>query len=500
MKEAERQPSPGSPTKSLSQRAIRGGTWVFSLRIVQQIVSMARLIILGNLLSPSDFGLMGVALLAMSALAVFSQTGFQQAIIQRKKDSADFMNVAWTGLLIRCTIIAGILFFAAPLIAEFFDSPKSINIIRAIALAQFITGLNNIGILQFQKELEFSKEFTYQAVGLLADFLVASIYAIIYKNVWALVWGYCAGAAVRAIFSYILHPYRPKFDFSLDKFREITRFGKWIWSANVLTFSLVQGADIFVGKFLGTLHLGYFQYANRISNMPATEFSHVIAKVMFPAYAKMQDDLPRLKSAFFKSFQFTCLVSLPVSGGIFVMADNFVWLALPPVWLAIIPTVQLLALYGGLKAVGATTGAFFIAIGRPQVSTYIKIGQLMLLASLIYPLAKSHGIFGVAAAMTAYSLVFNFVAVQRVAHYAEASMVRLMRLFSVPLLATLTMVAVVLYLDNLLFPLMPALVLFFFKIGAGIIIYIVAVRMFDMIFGTKSFGLIKDQARIFLGK
>ncbi|NWF52786.1 MAG: oligosaccharide flippase family protein, partial [Nitrospirae bacterium] len=108
------------PIDNLSQRVVRGGFWVFSLRIIQQLFNFVRLVILARILAPHDFGLMGIALLTLATLETFSQTGFQAALIQNKKDIRPYLDVAWTILILRGFILFIILYFIAPYKAVFF--------------------------------------------------------------------------------------------------------------------------------------------------------------------------------------------------------------------------------------------------------------------------------------------------------------------------------------------------------------------------------------------
>jgi O-antigen/teichoic acid export membrane protein len=286
------------PGLSLSQRAVRGGIWVFSLRIVQLLFNLGRLIILARILAPHDFGLMGIALLTMATLETFSQTGFQAALIQKKEDIRSHLDAAWTVLILRGFILFTILYLVAPYAAVFFNAPEAKPIIQVIAFSILLQAFTNIGVIYFQKELEFNKEFKYQFAGTLTDFIVAVSAVLILRNVWALVFGLLAGNAARCFVSYLIHPYRPHLSFDLGKAKELFGFGKWILGSSILFFLIMQGDDIFVGKFLGATMLGFYQLAYRISNMPATEITHVISQVTFPAYSKLQDNIPKLREAY----------------------------------------------------------------------------------------------------------------------------------------------------------------------------------------------------------
>jgi len=387
------------PGRTLSQRVVRGGFWVFSLRITERVFSLIRLIILARILSPNDFGLMGIALLTMATLDTFSQTGFQQALIQKKEDIKSYLDSAWTVLILRGFVLFAILFFIAPYAAIFFKAPQARPIIQIIGLSVLLQAFTNIGVVYFQKELEFNKQFIYRLSGTLADFIVAVSAAIILKSVWALVFGLLAGNIARFIASYLIHPYRPRLSKNLGKAKELFGFGKWILSSSILIFLLHQGDDIFVGKLLGATMLGFYQMAYRISNTPATEITHVISQVTFPAYSKLQDNLPKLREAYLKVLQFTAFLSFPVAGLIFVLAPDFTKIFLGEKWIPMVPAMQVLCIFGITRAMNATIGSIFQGIGKPNIITFGAGFQLMVLAAIIYPLTSKWGIFGTSLAV-----------------------------------------------------------------------------------------------------
>ena len=395
---------------TLSQRAIQGGIWVFGLRIVQQVFNLGRLIILARILIPNDFGLIGIALLTMATLETFSQTGFQQALIQKKDNVEGYLDAAWTVLIIRGFILFAILYFIAPYAAIFFKAPEAKLIVQVIGISILLQAFTNIGIIYFQKELEFNREFIFQFSGTLADFIVAVSAVLILRNIWALVLGLLAGNAVRCFVSYLIHPYRPHLDFNLGKAKELFSFGKWILGSSILVFLLTQGDDAFVGKLLGVTALGFYQMAYRISNMPATEITHVISRVAFPTYSKLQDDIPKLKEAYLKVLQVTAFLSFPIAGLIFVLAPDFTQIFLGEKWMPMVPAMQVLVLWGLIRSIGATTGPVFQAVGRPKILTNYQLIQLALLAILIYPLTTYLGILGTSLVVVFAAIGGNFPA------------------------------------------------------------------------------------------
>ena len=145
-----------SASDRLLDRAVRGGLWVFSLRITQQALIVLRLVILARLLSPNDFGLMGIALLTMAVIESLSQTGFDVALIQRKERIEDYLDTAWTVEILRGLTLFGILQVLASPAAKFFGSPDAEMLIRVVGLSLVFKGFLNIGTVFFRKELDSS--------------------------------------------------------------------------------------------------------------------------------------------------------------------------------------------------------------------------------------------------------------------------------------------------------------------------------------------------------
>ncbi len=394
--------------EKLSHRVIKGGFWVFSIRLVQQLLGFARLIILARILAPQDFGLFGIALLAMSLLETFSQTGFNAALVQKKQDIKSYLDTAWTVQLVRGIVLAAIAFAIAPYVAAFFDTPAAKPILQVIALSELIRGFANIGVVYFQKELKFHKQFIYSLSGTLADMGVAISAAFFLRSVWALVFGLLAGNLVRLIVSYFVHPYRPKPNFNLQQFKDLSGFGRWVLGSSILIFLVTHGDDALVGKVLGVTALGFYQLAYRLSNMPATEITHVISQVTFPAYSKLQDNLPKLREAYLKVLQLTAFLSFPLAGLIFVLTPDFTMIFLGEKWMSIVPAMQALVFAGLARSIAATTGPVFLAVGKPKIETQWQIVRLLILAALIWPLTIVWGIVGSSIAVLLSILVSTF--------------------------------------------------------------------------------------------
>ncbi len=421
----------------LSTRVVKGGLWVFALRSISRVLRLIRTIILARLLAPEDFGLFGIALLTLSTLEAFSQAGFQVALIQKRENVESYLDTAWTVSAIRGTVLFLILFITAPVMAKFFNSPKACMVIRVVAISTLLSGFRNIGIVFFRKKLEFSKEFVYELSSSAADLIIALVLAFLWRNVWALV---CAGLAysfVQVFMSYRLHPYRPRIRIDRDKFQDLFAYGKWLMGSGILAFFITQGDDLFVGKILGVSALGFYQMAYLVSNLPATEISHVMSHVTFPAYSILQDDVGALRNAYLKVLQLTTFLSIPLTALIILLAPQLTKVFFGAKWMPMAPAMQALACWGMIRSIGATIGPVIQAVGKPQILTRMLLLAVILLAVFIYPLSSKWGIVGTSIAVVVATLISTSLAAYMVIKIIDCQIFQFLNRIIFPLLSSL---------------------------------------------------------------
>lgn len=388
-----------TPGNTLRQRVVHAGFWAFALRIVDRFFGLARTVLLARLLAPEDFGLFGIALLALSMIEAFSETGFNAAIIQKKGDVRPYLDTAWTVQVIRGLFCGLILLIIAPYVAAFFGESGATSLLQALALVVILRGLVNTGVLYFRKELEFHKEFIYMFSGTLVDLGVAIPAALILRNAWALILGLVTGQFARTVVSYFVHPYRPHLRWEWASARELFSFGKWILGSSVLGFLAIYGGNVFVGKVLGAAALGLYQMAFQLSNTVATEVTGIVSQVAFPTFSKLQNEAGKLQQLFFATLETVSAIVLPITGGIIVFGPEFTSLFLGESWMPMIPALQLLALSGLVLSLVAVGGPLFWGVGRPSISFWMNVIRVAVMAVCIHPLATSFGLAGAAAAV-----------------------------------------------------------------------------------------------------
>lgn len=431
-------PTPHTPS-SLGRRAATGGLWLIGLRIASRSLGFLRSIILARILTPADFGVFGLAMLAMNTLGSFAETGVQAALIQRKGSIDDYLSSAWTIHFVRSLFIASLLFWGAPLAGTLLASPVAVPFIRAMALSQVIGGFFNIGFTHYQREIRFDVTFIHDLASSAANLSVSLFLAWKYHSPWALVAGTIAQSAVSVAISHIISPTRPVFEFDLKKVGELLSYGRWLLVSNILMFLVTQGDDAFVGRMLGVAALGYYQMAYNIACIPSTEIANMVSRIAFPVFAKIQTDLARLNRAYLNTLRIVSFLSFPIAGCTFVFAQAGVEVFLGKQWASAIIPVRILAVWGVVRAVATTTSQVFRAIGKPRTIARLRSLEVVLLAAAIYPLSIRWGIRGTSLAVVCATIVPIAIACGTTIHELRGKLSDFLWAIAIPAVSTLTM-------------------------------------------------------------
>lgn len=390
---------------SLGERTVKGGIWLTSINVSDRVLQLVMYAVLARLLAPSDFGLLGFAMLGLAAMKQVSNLGLDTALIQRREEDVDgYLGTVWTMKVFRGLLMVAVAYVTAPYLAAFFDEPRTVDIFRVIALSPLLVGLRNPAMMYLQKKMEFHREFVYQLSGTITQVVVGVSLAVILENVWALVFARLIGDATRTVVSYLLDSRRPLFEFDMPKAREMFGYGRWITGYGIFAFLFTQGDDAVVGWALGAAALGYYQLAYRFARAPSTEVTSVISSVMLPTYSKLQDDIAALRRTYFDVLKLVTLISAPMAVGIVVVAEPFVRAFLGEQWLPAVPAFQVLAIWGFVLSVGAASGPLLKAIGRPDYVTKVMIMKTVALAVVILPAVQTFGVTGAAGAVLVSAL------------------------------------------------------------------------------------------------
>ena len=384
---------------------LKGISWMSGLSILTKAVAVFKIAILARILSPSQFGSYGIALLILGFLEVLTETGINVFLIQEKDETEKYLNSAWVVSIIRGTLIAILILITAPLVLTFFKTPEVANLLYLVSAVAFVRGFINPMEVSFQKGLKFMKVFFFQGSLYIVDALVAVTLGILTHSESAMIISMLVAAVTEVILSFIIFQ-RPRLILEKEKFLKVIHSGKWITGAGIFSYIFQNIDNVVVGKFLGTTSLGFYQQAYTVSTLPVTGVSDIFNKVMFPVFVKISGESKRLKAAFYKAFGIIFLLAVAFGLILLFFSHPIILLFLGNKWLSIEPVLKVLAIFGILKAGLNSTYSLFLSLKMQKVVMLSEFFGIVGMGASIYPMVARYGILG-AGYSTIIAVIFS---------------------------------------------------------------------------------------------
>ena len=450
----------------------KGAKWMVLLRIVDRVFGVASTLVLARLLLPTDFGVVAMATSFNALIELVTAFGFDVVLIQKEKPQRRDYDTAWTLSIALYACCAGLMALLAFPAAAFYREPRLITAMPAIAVVWLLKGFENSGIVDFRRQMNFSREFVYNTLLRLCGVLVTITGAIVMRSYWALIAGMITGRAVGLVLSYVMVPYRPRLD--LSGTRELLTFSRWLLINNATLVGVVRLPHFLIGRLLGSQALGLFTVSYDIATLPATELSSPVNRAALPGYSRMREDRLRFKETFLDVGAIVIALALPASAGLVVLAEPLVRVLLGEKWLAAVPIIKILAMSAVLVAATGNNGVGHLALGYPRAVTFQSMLRLIVLLILGLSLAPLFGVVGVTIAElcgAAVCLLASFPVVLR--ELKISFWEYLLRIWR-PIVATAVMAMAVLAVQPFCphgAGLMPALWTILISVPVGLVVY-----------------------------
>ncbi len=281
------------------QSIARGSVWTIATRWCMRGIGLVNTVVLARLLSPGDFGIVAMAIVAWGLLQVFSDTGQTLAIIRHPDPTREHFDTAWTMSVITGLVVALVLVAAAPIAAQYFHEPRLVSVVRFIALAPLIEGFANVAaVAGFRRSLQFHKDFGVSVISKFSTVAVAVLLALVWRNYWVLAIGIVCGRVATVIASYCMDSYRPRF--RLTKWGELWSYSMWIQIAAIGQFVSEQTDQVIVGHRVGAVGMGAYNVAADLAAAPTEELVVPMARATFPVYATLVKEPARLAQSLLK--------------------------------------------------------------------------------------------------------------------------------------------------------------------------------------------------------
>ncbi len=426
---------------SNQNKMAKGAAWMVLFKWVERGLGLLSSLILVRLLSPSDFGMMSMALSFIVMAEMLAAFSFDVALIHNQSATVHHYNSAWTAnVMLGGSITVLMLVVAAP-IADFYRQPAVFAVVCTLAMGPLIGGLENIGVVAFRKDLDFRKEFAFQVSRKFIAFFVTVPLAYWLRSYWALVAGVLTSRLAGTAISYWAHPFRPRP--SMAEVPSLLRFSRWLLLNNVVNFLKERTSDFVVGRVLGPASLGLYSVSNEFSGLPTNEVGAPVNRALLPGFAKMGADRAEVARTYANVTGLLALIAIPIGAGICAVAPYLVPVALGPKWIGGIPLMEVLSLNSSLLVFHGTICTLLIATGHPlSIARTNGLFVAVLLAAMV-ALTSRFGVVGAAYSVATACVVTTPVYLHLLRRHAGVPMRNFFKATFRPALAALVMIAAV---------------------------------------------------------
>jgi O-antigen/teichoic acid export membrane protein len=357
--------------------SITGGAIIMvAMRWIDRVVGVVSTFILARILVPDDFGIVAMASVVVAFADVIFDLGINVALIQKKDPSQDYYNTAWTLRIMQTAAVATVLVILSPFAADYYKDARVMGAVQLMALSMMIASFENVGVVTFQKELRFTDDAKFMLFKRLVSFASTVVLTLVLQSYWGMIIGALCSRLFSVGRSYMVHPMRPRF--SLAEFKSIFGISQWVLVKNISSY-LDRNLHIFLVGGMGKTGItGGYTLANEIADVPSADLLAPINRVMFPAFARVKDDLAELTALLVRVQAVQVMVTFPACIGFVMTAHEVVPVALGEKWLFIVPFVQILALSSIIQAISTSANYVLTVIGKMRLLAVTSWVQIIL--------------------------------------------------------------------------------------------------------------------------
>jgi O-antigen/teichoic acid export membrane protein len=447
---------------SLKSQATKGMIWnaleKFSVQAGQLVIG----IVLARILMPEDFGLIGMLSIFIAISQTFIDSGMETGLIQKKnKTDIDFSTVFIFNFVVSASFYL-ILYFTAPLIADFYEMPQLVLLTRILSINIVI---NSLAIIQRSK-LTINIDFkTIAKVNVVSVFIsggLGILFAILGYGVWALVIQQMSNAVVSVVMFWFLSKWKPSLLFSMQSFKELFGFGSKLLLSGLYAQTINNIYNIAIGKVFTASELGFFTRAKSFAELTAGTITSVLHQVSFPILSSLQDDRERMVRIFGRMIRMSAFFIFPAMSILAMVADPFINLVLTEKWAPTIPLLQWMCFARIFYPMSAINMNILNAIGRSDLFLKVDLSKFPIIVTALIitiPLGVKAMVIGQVVS-SFLSFIINTYLSGKLFGYGAIAQLRDI----LPILVSSAFAALSIMLTNLLFD------GFFLKMSMGILI------------------------------
>lgn len=434
------------PKSGITHRVARGVGWLYAYRWLERLLDFLSIVVLARILSPEDFGLVAIAVSIVAIVEGLAALDVNKALIRARSEDRELYDSAWTLSTLRG--VASALCMVA--IAPFLSDSRLAAVLAVLALSPVLMGLSNPRFVLFERGLVYSKLAALTLGARVVSFCLTLGLALAYRSYWALVVGMVAGHLTSAVLSYALRPYRPRL--TLARFSDIFAFSGWLSLTSMVTTLAMETDKLIVGRWLGVADAGRYFMTQKVGVLPTRELVSPLQRILFPSFSEFSGDLSRLRRVVCESINVIGSLSLPAGCGFALVAGDFVPLALGGQWDGIIPLLQVLVPYLGLRATLSMTLPCVMALGRVRLLFGVSLAYALFHVPVFIAATAFYGLPGAIWSLVAAGVLYSYMNAWLLNKTVGISLRDILAQLQRPLLASALMIGSVLALGTVLPP------------------------------------------------
>lgn len=317
---------------SLKQKAAKGVLWSTVERFSVQGVQFLIMIVMARLLTPHDYGLIGMLAIFIAVAQSLIDSGFSQALIRKQDRTEVDNNTVFYFNIVVSALLYLILYVSAPLVADFYNTPQLCPVMRVVCLSIIF---NSLAVVQ-RALLTIKIDFKTQAKAALTAAVTSGVVGIAMAyhgfGVWSLVTQQLLNLGINTGLLWLLSKWRPRLIYSWQSFHELFAFGSKLLASGLLDTIYRNIYPIVIGKLFSASSLGHYTRAHQFSEFPSSNLTGIIQRVTYPVLCEIQNDDARLASIYRRFLKLSAFIIFPLMVGLSSVAKPFVNIVLGPQW------------------------------------------------------------------------------------------------------------------------------------------------------------------------
>lgn len=391
-------------SESLREKSFKGVAWSAVERFALLGIQFLIQIVLARLLTPEDYGIVGMLAVFLAISQTFIDSGFTSALIQnQQRTERDFATAFFFNIGISVFFYA-LLFVSAPWIAAFYEMPQLVSVTRVIGLSLIFTALSAVHRTQLTIRVDFKTQAkaTLSAVILSGGIGIALAYCG--WGVWALVAQTLINTGATTLLLWLFVRWTPKHFFSIESFRPMFSFGSKLLAASLMHTIYSNLYPLVVGKFFSATALGYYSRADHMAALPASTGSGILGRVTFPLLATVQDDDEKLSSVYRKYLRLSTEAIVPLMCGLCALSEPIIVALIGEKWLPAVPLMQLLCLAWMVNPIAMVNLNLLYVKGRTDLVLRLEIIKKTLAVAFLFA-SLPFGLIGLCVGRVVYAQI-----------------------------------------------------------------------------------------------